>query len=118
MATIEEKTAAELTKAKNIWKELLNNRQPDVKKISTLFSRYKAFLKENGSLLAGANSVNLKKEVDMVETLLQQYHQVTGSRDKRFILNDVYIGLMFNVSESIDELSSAMDEEASIPVNQ
>lgn len=118
MATVKEKTAAGITKAKTIWKELVHNRQPDVKKISTLFTRYKAFLKENGSLLAGANSSNLIKEVDMVETLLQQYHQVTGSRDKRFILNDAYVGLMFNVSESIDELTNTMEADASMAVGQ
>lgn len=112
MVTVKEKIAAELSKAKTIWKELVSNRQPDVKKFSDIYRRYKLFLEDNKNFFMGGKPGYFKKEVDMVETLLKQYHEVTAERDKKFLLNDVYVGLIFGVSESIEDLESRMEEEA------
>ena len=117
MATTEQKTALELEKAKALWKELVNNRQPDVKKIFALFTRYKAFLEENEILFDGHKAEKLKKEVEALEALLHRQQEVSSRREKGFLLNDAYIGLMFTVSESIDELTNR-EESLSLLLNK
>lgn len=109
MISMNEKIADELQKATVIWKDLVNNRKSDIEKITDVFVRYKTFLEDNKALV-GKDS-GAFNEVDVVAKKLNHYHEVTAAREKRNLLNDAYLGLMFDLSDSIDELKGRMTEE-------
>lgn len=105
-----DRIAVELSKAKGIWKDLVNNHKPDELKIADIFTRYKEFLESNKNIIRRESG--LQNEVDLVERKLSYYSQVSDKREKRLLLHDAYLGLVFDVSESIDELKNKMEEEA------
>lgn len=109
MISMNEKIADELNKATVIWKDLVNNRKSDIEKITDVFVRYKTFLQDNRELI-GSN-FGAYNEVDVVATKLNRYHETTAVREKRNLLNDAYLGLMFDLSDSIDELKMRIAQE-------
>ncbi len=113
MIHIKEKIATELKKIHLIWKDLVNNRQPDVKNISDVMVRYKAFLIENGNVLRkGAVTFG---ELENLEAHLNHCYDVSGIREKRILLNDAYVGLLLFLSESMEDLKERMEEESYVP---
>ena len=111
MLPAKERIAAELRRAKTIWKVLVNNHKSDEARVSEALSCYKSFLEENKSLLLSSFE-SIDTDLDLIEKKLNYYYELSGSREKRILLNDAYVGLVFNLSESIDELKSKMEEEA------
>lgn len=109
MISMNEKIADELSKATAIWKDLVNNRKSDIEKVSDVFIRYKTFLDENMNLI-GIDS-RAHNEVDAVALMINRYHEVTAVREKRNLLNDAYLGLMFDLSDSIDVLKNKIAEQ-------
>lgn len=110
MISINEKITDALDMATVIWKDLVNNRKSDIEKITDVFVRYKTFLQDNKELIG--SDFGSYKEVDVVATKLNRYHEVTTVREKRSLLNDAYLGLMFDLSDSIDELKMRISQEA------
>ena len=110
MVSEKEKIAVELTKARIIWKDLVNNHKPVEIKISEIFTRYKTFLEENKNLIRKEGA--FRQEVEIIEKKLSYYEELSDNREKRILLNEAYLGLVFDVSESIDELKNKMEEEA------
>lgn len=110
MISINEKITDALDMATVIWKDLVNNRKSDIEKITDVFVRYKTFLQDNKELIG--SDFGSHKEVDVVATKLNRYHEVTTVREKRSLLNDAYLGLMFDLSDSIDELKMRISQEA------
>ena len=108
MVTVKEKIAVELNKVSLIWKDLVNDRQPDVKKISDVFSRYKAFLEENKSFIK--RDSGYFKEIDLVEEQLNHYYELSARRERMNLLNDAYVALVLDLSESIEELKDKMEQ--------
>lgn len=102
MISINERIADELTRATDIWKDLVNNRKSDIEKITDVFIRYKTFLKDSKELIG--TDFGAYNEVDVVAKKLNRYHEVASVREKRNLLNDAYLGLMFDLSDSIDDL--------------
>lgn len=109
MISMNEKIADELNKATVIWKDLVNNRKSDIEKVSDVFIRYKTFLDENKELIG--NDSRTYSEVDAVALKINRYHEVTAIREKRSLLNDAYLGLMFDLSDAIDALKNKIQEQ-------
>lgn len=109
MISMNEKITDALDVAKVIWKDLVNNRKSDIEKITDVFVRYKTFLQDNKELIG--SDFGSHKEVDVVAAKLNRYHEVTTVREKRNLLNDAYLGLMFDLSDSIDELKMRISQE-------
>lgn len=110
MLPTKDRIAVELKKAKTIWKDLVNNHKSDETRVSEIFTRYKKFLEENQHLISG--EYEPLREISLIEEKLSHYYGISGKREKRILLNDAYVGLVFNISETIDELKSKMEEKA------
>ena len=108
MVPVKEKIAVELNRVNLIWKDLVNDRQPDVKKISDVFTRYKTFLEENKNIIK--RDSGCFKEIELVEEQINHYYDVSAKRERMIILNDAYVGLILDLSESIEELKNKMEE--------
>lgn len=109
MIPVKKKISLELNKAKTIWKDLIKHHDSDVNKISEVFNRYKMFLEENKELFRmGFGS---HQEVKTVENILIHYKETTAGREKKLLLNNAYVGLVYGISESIEELSSIIEED-------
>lgn len=109
MISMSEKIANQLQTATDIWKNLVNNRKSDIEKITDVFVRYKSFIQENKELIG--SDLGIYSEVDVVATKLNRYHEVTTAREKKNLLNDAYLGLMFDLSDVIDELKVRVAEK-------
>lgn len=110
MLNVNEKITRELKRVKAIMKDLVNNHQSEEKKISNVFTRYKAFLEDNKDLIR--RKYDFFNELVVVESKLNLYYDVSNSREKRSLLNDAYVGLLFDVSEAIEELEEMRMEES------
>ena len=117
MTSEKEKTTTALAHAKTIWKELVNNHPPKEQTVVALFSRYKTFLESNKYLFNEEKFQHLKQGLDTIESLLEHYQEVTSIREKKFLLNDAHVGLMFDVAECVEALTSEIDSEAYMPLN-
>ena len=105
-----DRIAAELKKAKGIWKDLVNNHKSEDVKLAEVLHRYKSFLEENKTLIRREWTLN--KDIALVEEKLNHLCELSDRREKKILLNDAYVGLVFDISESIDDLKSRMEEEA------
>lgn len=114
MISRNETVAQALRKAELIWKDLVKNHPSDFHKVSDVLSRYKALLEESNDF--SRESFKHFQEIEVIESILVHYRETGSIREKKILLNNAYVGLIFSISELVEELKvqeEAVEEELS-----
>lgn len=116
MIHAKDRSAASLSEVKLLWKELVGNLHPEADLFIKLFAAYKHFIDRNQTFFTGEKAGHFKKEIDAIEKIFGQYQKTALKREKRFLLNEATIGLMFTISETIEELEGLREQETLVPL--